>query len=204
MRTLKSTIVLLLAVVMYSNVSAQTCDAWTAEKATTWFNAREWAGGLKLNAHESVNKQEFARQYTVNKAYWDEAFAWLKATNLDTIKTGKYVVDGDNVTVSVTEGPDKEFVDTKWESHKLKVDLQYIVKGKEKMGIAPLTKATVVVAFDDKKDVGFYSVPETDSKFYVAEPGTFFLFFPSDAHRPNTKVEGFDKVKKVVVKIKAI
>jgi YhcH/YjgK/YiaL family protein len=39
-------------------------------------------------------------------------------------------------------------------------------------------------------------------KFYTAKPGTFFLFFPQDVHRPNIKVKGYDLVKKLVIKIR--
>ncbi len=37
----------------------------------------------------------------------------------------------------------------------------------------------------------------------LAEPGTFFIFTPEDAHRPGIKVDGFDTLKKVVIKVRA-
>ena len=54
--------------------------------------------------------------------------------------------------------------------------------------------------YDETKDVANYTAEGTT---YQAEPGTFYLFFAEDVHRPNIKVEGFDVVKKLVVKIKA-
>ena len=203
MNALKTSTLLILSVFMFVAVSAQSTQGWTSAKAAEWFKNREWAGKMKLSAHESVNKIEFARQYTKNKALWNKAFAWFATTNIDTVKSGKYLLDSTNLFVTITEGPTKAFEDTKWEAHKKYIDIQYIARGKEKMGIAPLVKATEVVAFDATKDVGFYTVPEADGKFYVAEPGTFLIFFPSDVHRPNTKVDGFDTVKKVVFKVKA-
>jgi biofilm protein TabA len=173
------------------------------KKAKEWFDSREWANGLKLKAHPSVDIQEFSNQYHKNKAFWVEAFNFLKVTDLDTIAPGKYNLDGNNVYVIVSDGPAKAMEDAKWENHRNYIDIQYVVRGKEKMGIAPLSKATVTQAYDAVKDIAFNSVPEKDSHYYDAEPGTFLIFFPQDAHRPGIKVEGSDTVRKVVIKIRS-
>jgi YhcH/YjgK/YiaL family protein len=178
-------------------------QTWTPEKATKWFEAKEWANGMTLKVYDAVNKQEFAKQYNKNKAYWDKAFAYLKNTNLDTVTPGKYFLDGTNVFISVTESKSKAFEATKWEAHRKYIDIQYIIKGKEKMGVAPFAKAKEVEPYNETKDIGFYSVAEADSKFYIAEPGTFLIFFPQEAHRPSIKVDGFDTTKKIVIKVKA-
>jgi len=190
---------------MVGSCQAQTKvdNAWTPEKARQWFETKEWTNGLTLKAYESLNIQEFAKQYHKNKAYWDKAFLYLKNTKLDTITPGKYYLDGQNVYISVTDGYTKDFEATKWEAHQKYIDIQYVIKGKEKMGMAPLSKATESVAFDNNKDVGFYTVADADAKFYLAEPGIFLIFFPKEAHRPSIKTDGCDSDKKIVIKIKA-
>jgi biofilm protein TabA len=80
-----------------------------------------------------------------------------------------------------------------WESHKKYIDLQYVIRGKEQIAVSPIDKATVTKPYDETKDVANYTAEGT---FYTAEPGTFFLFFPQDVHRPNIKVAGYDMVKK--------
>jgi beta-galactosidase beta subunit len=45
------------------------------------------------------------------------------------------------------------------------------------------------------------TLPKVVQPFIFRAPGTFFLFFPTDAHRPGIKVEGNDVVKKLVIKI---
>lgn len=172
---------------------------WTEKKAAQWFRSRVWANGLKLNVAESVNKMEFARQYTANKASWDQAFAYLRDTNLETLAPGKYPVDGENVFVAVTDNPTKEFDKTTWESHRKYIDLQYVVRGAEKIGLAPMATATVTKPYDETRDVANYSV---EGQQYEARPGTIYIFFPQDVHRPNIKVEGIEKDKKVVVKVR--
>ena len=181
----------------------QGVQEWTAEKARQWFETKEWANGLTLKAYESLDVQEFAKQYHKNKVYWDKAFLYLKNTNLDTVTPGKYYLDGQNVYISVTEGKTKDFVASKWEAHRKYIDIQYVIRGKEKMGVAPFAKAKELETYDSAKDVGFYAIAETDAKFYTAEPGVFLIFFPKEAHRPGIKIDGCDSDKKIVIKVKA-
>jgi YhcH/YjgK/YiaL family protein len=172
---------------------------WTKHEAKKWFKQKAWLNGGQLTPHKSINQQEFARQYHLNKIYWDKAFAFLKEHNLQTIAPGKYPIDGDNVYATVTEDPSKNFDKTNWESHRKYIDLQCIITGEEKMGVWPVAKATVTKEYDEKKDVANYSA---EGKFYVGTPGTFFIFFPSDAHRPNITPGGNKTVKKIVIKIR--
>ena len=176
-------------------------DQWTPEKAMQWFNAREWASGLTLQAHPSVDMLEFAFQYHANKALWDKAFAFIRDTDLEGIAPGKYSIEGDNVYVSVAEGITKAKEDTKWEAHRRYIDIQYVVRGREKMGVASYKNAEIISSFDEIRDIGFYNV--TGGKYYVAEPGTFFIFFPKDVHRPGINADMAEENKKIVIKIKA-
>ena len=173
--------------------------AASAQSAHKWLKKKEWAGGLQLVPHRSVNVKEFAREYKLNKLYWDEAFAFMKKNDLVTLSRGKYPIDGDNVYATITEDPSKDFEKTNWESHKKYVDLQYIIIGEEIIGLYPVSKATVTKEYDEKKDLANYAA---DGKLLHSVPGTFFLFFPTDAHRPNITPGGNKLVKKLVIKIK--
>lgn len=179
--------------------TAPAAEVWTKKKAEKWFKSRAWANGLKLNVQKSIDKVEFAKQYHANPAVWDKAFAYFRDTNLDQLAPGKYPVDGDNVTAAVTENPTKEYDKTNWESHRKFIDMQYVVQGAEKIGVVSLDKATVVKPYDEKRDVANYSA---EGKLYEAKPGTIYIFFPQDVHRPNIKAEGFDKDKKLVLKVR--
>ncbi|AYL94184.1 YhcH/YjgK/YiaL family protein [Mucilaginibacter celer] len=171
----------------------------TAKSAKAWVKERVWANGLKLKLNSSTNNVEFAKQYAANKPLWDKAFEFLRDRNLDLMPPGKYPIDGDNVYASVTEGPSKEFDQSAWESHQNYIDLQYVINGKEKIGVAPIESLTVTKPYDAAKDGANYS---GEGKYFTATPDEFFLFFPSDGHRPNIKVDGYDKVKKLVIKIR--
>ncbi|HEX7903204.1 MAG TPA: YhcH/YjgK/YiaL family protein [Chitinophagaceae bacterium] len=177
----------------------QSSQTWTKHEVKKWFKQKKWLNGLELTPHQSINQAEFARQYQQNKIYWDKAFNFLKEQNLLTIAKGKYPIDGENVFASVTEDSSKNFDKTNWESHRKYIDLQCIITGEEKMGVWPVNQATVTKAYDDKKDVANYTA---EGKFYVGTPGTFFIFFPSDAHRPNITPGGNKPVKKIVIKVR--
>lgn len=169
------------------------------KKARQWFKRKEWAGGWNIRPHKTTDYQEFYRQYSANKETWDKAFAFLKNTDLKTLAAGKHAIDGELVFASVTENPSKDFDSTSWESHKKYIDLQYVIEGEELIGIHPAAKATVTKGYDARKDVMNYTVV---GKAFSATPDTFFLFFPSDAHRPNITPGGNKVVKKIVIKIK--
>ena len=47
-------------------------------------------------------------------------------------------------------------------------------------------KKEELAAYDPAKDVEFMTVKQTSS--YEATPDKFFIFFPSDIHRPSVKI----------------
>jgi biofilm protein TabA len=175
---------------------------WTKAEAEQWFIESEWSHGLKAKLHPSINVLELASQYHKNKLAWDNAFLFLRNTNFDSIAPGKYTIDGDNIFAMISDGPTKDIADSKWEFHEKYIDVQYVIRGEETMGIAGLSNATIVDPYNESKDITFCNIPEADCKYYIATPDEIFIFFPQDAHRPALKTDKCDSSKKVVVKIK--
>jgi YhcH/YjgK/YiaL family protein len=196
--TLLFAFALLLSILGYADGRPFTKDP-TRRQAKKWFKKKEWLNGLRLKPSKSVNYVEFCRQYHANKTYWDKAFNYLKTQNLQTLSLGRHDIDGDNVYASVTENPTKDFDSTMWESHRNYIDLQYVISGKEKIGVASLQKLTIIKPYDAKRDIANYS---GNGKLYDAGPTIFFLFFPSDAHRPNIANSDNNSDKKIVIKIR--
>jgi YhcH/YjgK/YiaL family protein len=196
-----STFLFFLFFIISTSVIAQqtSTNAWTEKSAKKWVKSRQWNNGLSLKVNPTVNNIEFAKQYHANQAYWDKAFLFMREKNLKEMVPGKYVIDGDNVFATITDAPSKEFEQSAWESHRKYIDLQYVITGKEKIGVSALADATVIKPYDETKDLANYSAA---GKYFIATPEEFFLFFPNDVHRPNIKVEGFNIVKKLVIKIR--
>lgn len=193
------TLIALLALIS-GPVLSQSKKQSAKKPASNWVKTGDWRKGLKLAPHPSINAAKFFKQYQADKTMWDKVFDYLRNTNLDTIAPGRYQIDGDKALAIISDAPSKELDKASWESHRKMIDLQYVIRGKERIDVAPIGKSTVTKPYDEAKDVANYTAEGTT---YQAEPGTFYLFFAEDVHRPNIKVEGFDVVKKLVVKIKA-
>ncbi len=172
------------------------------ESFLTWFNGIKSGNSLQLTPSKSINTEEFFKQYKKNNTWWDEAFTFLKNQNLADIKPGVYVIDSGNVIATVSESETKEIDSVKWEAHRDFNDLQYIIKGKAKMGVAPSAdhSATLIVPYSNTKDVENFT--NDVGAYYDADPGTFFIFSPQEMHRPAIKVQGYDVVKKIVIKVR--
>lgn len=184
-----------------NHVSAQSKSDWSAHKAKKWMKKKEWLNGLSITPHSSIDKVQFAKQYHLNQAAWDKAFAYLKNTDLKTLSNGRHVIDGDNVYAIVTEAPTKDYDKTAFESHRKYIDLQYVITGEENMAKTPVASVTVNKPYDETADIAYYT---GEGKVYTVPAGTFMLFFPGEAHRPNITPGGNKVVKKIVIKIKAV
>jgi YhcH/YjgK/YiaL family protein len=184
----------------FMSLSAQSSTGdWSGHKAKKWFKKKEWLNGLSITPHTSIDKVQFAKQYHLNQVYWDKAFAYLKNTDLKTLSNGRHAIDGDNVYAIVTEAPGKDYDKTTFESHRRYIDLQYVITGEENMGKAPVTSVTVSKPYDEAADLANYS---GEGKIYTVPAGTFMLFFPTDAHRPNITHGGNKLIKKIVIKVR--
>ena len=118
--------------------------------------------------------------------------------NFDTTQPeGKYEVDGENIYALVTIGNTKPAEKPIYEAHRRYIDLQYIVKGEEDTGYAPLANCSVTVPYDEKSDCLFLKGNGSEVK---VSTGDFYIAFPCDGHRPMcSKNPG--TIRKVIVKI---
>jgi YhcH/YjgK/YiaL family protein len=176
-------------------------SAWSSSKIDKWFEKGDWLNGWKVQPDNSINRKAFAVSYYKNKDKWDKAFNFLKTNDLQGLELKRYNIDGDNVYAPVSEYLTKNEADAKYEAHQKYIDIQYVVSGKELIGIAPMSqKLEVLEPYDSTKDVEFLTVSKVEN--HVALPDRFFIFFPEDAHRPGLKDGENSPVRKVVVKVK--
>lgn len=126
-------------------------------------------------------------------------FDYLQRTDFSKLPDGRYDIAGDDVYAMVQSYESKPESHGRWEAHRLNADIQYVIAGREKMGIAPVTRMRTQVAYDEEKDVEFFS---GEGEFVTIETGTFAVFLPQDVHMPMLAVDRPGWVKKVVVKIR--
>ena len=175
--------------------------SWSSSELDSWFAKHEWLNGWNVPPDASINKKEFAVYYLKNKERWDKAFAFLKDNDLSKLEIRRHNIDGDNIYALVSEAMTKNEEDTKFEAHRKYIDIQHVIAGAEQMSITPLAdKKEELVAYDPAKDVEFMTVNNTAS--FEATPDKFFIFFPSDIHRPSVKIGENKIVRKIVVKVR--
>ena len=208
---------------------AQSNKRFTKAEAGKWFSKRDWLKNIgtskpaveydafgrvlegdmfnnnqvqldlnKLNFDNSIDKVRFAESYHRHPERWKAGFGYLQQTNLFSLKAGKYPILGDTVFALVTDGPPKDASTAKWESHHRYTDVHYVISGKERTAFVPLSSAIITVPYDAAKDIAFYKAA---GQFRLRDSTSLYMVFPPDPHCPAVAVEGFNQLKKIVIKV---
>ena len=126
-----------------------------------------------------------------------KGFEFIHNTDLDAIPPGKHDIDGDTIFALVQEYQTKPLAECKLESHKKYIDIQYVIRGEEFMGITIMNNQKILEVNEDK-DYTFY---EGSTSLVLVSKGMFTIFFPDDLHQPCVQTESAAEVKKVVIKV---
>ena len=127
------------------------------------------------------------------------ALEYLGETDLDALQPGRYELEGPDLCVIVSEYSTKQPAGGRWEAHRRFIDLQYLVRGTERVGYAPVERLQAGPD-DDQKDVMWLS---GSGQFASLQPGDFMILWPHDAHMPGMAIDSPAPVRKIVVKIAA-
>ena len=106
------------------------------------------------------------------------------------------------VKAIVSEYTTKEDNENGYEAHREWIDIQYLLKGSEKICCLPLEYLKETKAYDSSKDAAFYEEVGVAAQEMLLGNGYFAVFFPKDGHRPGLCTGECKMVKKVVVKVK--
>ena len=127
-----------------------------------------------------------------------QGFEWLKNTDLENIADGKYLIDGESLFANVQSYETKD--DAPYEAHRKYADIQYMIKGVEKVGVTHYSNCSTDIEYNREKDIEFLQCDVCDS-FQILEEGDFLVFYPQDAHQPSLNPDKKLNVKKVIVKV---
>jgi YhcH/YjgK/YiaL family protein len=125
-------------------------------------------------------------------------FEWLKNQDLASLKPDKYYIKGDEVFANLQEYKTKD--DAKYETHRKYIDIQYMIKGIELVGVQEKADCETCVEYDAATDLEFMNCLKPEFYEELRE-GEFLVFYPQDAHKPSIKLKENDFVKKVIVKV---
>jgi len=127
------------------------------------------------------------------------AFEYLRCFDRS-IAAGRYSILGDEVFALVQDYRTTPAVEKKYESHRLYIDLQYLVSGTETIYWQPLANLRVTDPYVEEKDVQLYA-GEDDRPIHLL-PDDFVILFPHDGHKPGCIRAESQGVRKVVVKVR--
>jgi YhcH/YjgK/YiaL family protein len=174
---------------------------WTSKRIDKWFEKGEWLNGWQVKPDASIDRKEFAMSYFKHKERWDKAFTFLKDNDLTKLEVKRHEIDGTSVYAPISEYTTKNEENARYEAHMKYIDIQYVVSGKELIGIASMSdKKEITEPYNETNDVMFMTVSSINNQ--NADPGRFFIFFPDDVHRPGLKDGENSLVRKVVVKVR--
>ncbi|MBN1181735.1 MAG: YhcH/YjgK/YiaL family protein [Bacteroidales bacterium] len=145
-----------------------------------------------------IDKFENYKLYSNLSDKISRAFDFIMENDFNTMQPGKYFIDNEEIYAMVQEYDTKDLADCKLEGHYKYIDIQYMIKGSENIGVASL-KNQVPTEKNEDKDYVFYV---GDTSIIRVDEGMFTIFFPDDLHMPGMKAEKSSKVKKLVIKIK--
>lgn len=150
-----------------------------------------------------TNKSRISKLLPYVSGHLHKALAYLQETDFSKLPVGRYEVDGDNIYFMVSEYDTKPKEEKKAETHIKYIDIQYIVKGEEKIHYTDYNSNLEIT--EDKrveKDGIFYNTTADVDSLLLRED-MLGVLFPWEVHRPGCNVgENSVFVKKVVFKVK--
>ena len=132
-----------------------------------------------------------------------KALAYLRDTNFESLPNGEYEVEGRAIFARVNTYETEAREEKKPESHIKYIDVQFLVAGKESIGLCPLTEEHKLVEdYAEEQDLLFYEKAHNEN-YVNMKAGDIAIFFPWEIHRPGCNLDGEKaQVKKVVVKVR--
>ena len=131
-----------------------------------------------------------------------EALLYLKEADILSMAPGRYDIKGDSVYALVQDIETCSKEEKKPEVHREYIDIQYVAKGRERIGYIPLDNTLIPSVSKPENDIYFFADDLEYENFVDMQSGDFCIFFPYDIHRPGCISGNTEKVRKVVVKIR--
>lgn len=129
------------------------------------------------------------------------ALEYLEKNDLKVFDNGRYDILGDDVYVNVQDYTSKPETQGKWEDHKKYIDIQFMIKGTERIGVGEIDNYQTTEAYDESKDLEFLAVANDNYQFINMNENDFIILYPQDVHMPQIAMNTPSYVKKAVVKI---
>lgn len=131
----------------------------------------------------------------------DTAIEYIMANDFHKMKDGRYEVDAGNVSFTVTPTQARLFKDTKFETHRVYIDIQIPLVGGEIMEVYPANELPNWQPYIPQRDISYLETDFHGIPLPMRE-GYFCILFPQDAHRGGQYQNGVTKGRKVIFKVR--
>lgn len=130
-----------------------------------------------------------------------KAFDAVEKLTLTDPSDGRYDVDGDNVFINVSTYETNPInSERRFEAHRDYIDIQLLLEGREIIGFAH--PASLTVTDEYRPDYELFGMIDSFDKI-ILEKGKFAVIYPNEPHAPGLAAGMPEKVRKIVVKVKA-
>ena len=126
------------------------------------------------------------------------AVEYLRSADPNTIALGRHDIDGDRLFALVQEYTTRGRDQCIWEAHRRYIDVQYVVRGVERMGYSNIAHARERDPYDPARDVAFFEPGEDE---VTVRAGMLAIFGPEDVHSPGGAAATPGPVRKIVIKV---
>ena len=153
-----------------------------------------------LPLHSDTDTAQLKEQIAVDPAQWQAVYDFLTGNDLAALSVGRHEIGTGGAYANVQEYQTR--VENVFEAHRDYIDVQIVVSGEEVIDVADLADALgCTMEYDKERDCVLYA-SAAKVRSLDADPSAWFVFFPSDLHRPGMAKDGTPSpVRKVVVKI---
>lgn len=146
-----------------------------------------------------VTNTNLTDRYDMNSADFQAAYEFLQRSDLKELPDGEVKIS-DTVRAFVQSYTSKPLAECRFETHDRFFDIQYILEGEEKFGVAKRAWLKSTGAYSAEKDITFYEMPVKYTMIDLCE-GDYVVVTPEEAHAPKVCAHESTPVRKIVIKV---
>ena len=128
-----------------------------------------------------------------------ECFDYARTHDLASFEKGSHEIDGERLFVNIVEYTTTVSEERFWEAHKKYLDVHLMLAGMEQIDLNFIQNMEKK-EFVEKDD--FLPLEGERNSFVQLKKGDFLVCYPSDGHRTAVAVNGPERIKKAIFKVK--
>lgn len=131
----------------------------------------------------------------------DKAFEFLSSSSIQNLPLGRHEIAGDKIFALVLEYDTHPLIDSGWEAHRKYYDIQYMLRGSERIALAHIDTMKIVEEYNSEGDYQLFS---GQGDLLSLNENNFIVLNPYEVHQPGILLTDNSeslKVRKIVVKV---